>query len=687
MGIRSGIPGNTRLPKCLSRHPFHNPHGHAMASPPPRGSASYKKQDGTLSLSKDSKILAWTPVRPPGSKSALEIPVPTITNLQQTPVTNPKVMLKVFAKGPSQPAAETHVFSFTAPNNPRAEADAIKDALSKIISTAKASGLPAVAGGGADNSTSSSSAAMAIASAVSSSNAPGSGPRGDASSAWYDDSALVSNQPLQQSLLRSDPALQKTFLEALRTKPPSISAAQLTSRFWASRLHLLRSHAIEGAQSRGQYNVLASIKPVSVENSLKLNVSKEQIALIFSQHPLVKRVYDENVPKLSEERFWTRFFTSRLFKKLKGEKITEVDATDPVLDKYLNVDEEAERAKRLLESHVPHIIDVEGNEENHSQRKGNQPDITMRAKGVPIIRTINDLSEKIMAQVAPHDVDPSLPIGMDEETFNSLALRDLQADKRERQRKLDIRDSKQFFSSDQTQQESEVSEELRTYAEQDPLRILSSLRNTLRETTSSPLDLAASIGVDPDSDASEDDDDDGTSRPPHVGSTSARSATTRHLMTLISARRSNLSSSSSAASVNPNSTNASTFGLSSQIFDRLTLTHATTTEFLSHFWTCFLSGDASRAEELSNLITSLDRALERIHAVADAAEEERGKEVTAMEGKLKAYQERTGKKARFDWGTIKGGRAAVEELMAATVEALAVAVREYRRAVEEAGVE
>lgn len=85
----------------------------------------------------------------------------------------------------------------------------------------------------------------------------------------------------------------------------------------------------------------------------------------------------------------------------------------------------------MLSAHVPHIIDIEGNEENHSQRKGNQPDFTMRPSSVdrvPIIRTLNNLSEKLLLKVAPNDVDPSLPIGVDEETYNELALRDLQVD-------------------------------------------------------------------------------------------------------------------------------------------------------------------------------------------------------------------------------------------------------------------
>lgn len=47
---------------------------------PPRGSAAYKKKDGTLALSKDSQSVSWTPVAPPGSKPALTLAVSTITS-------------------------------------------------------------------------------------------------------------------------------------------------------------------------------------------------------------------------------------------------------------------------------------------------------------------------------------------------------------------------------------------------------------------------------------------------------------------------------------------------------------------------------------------------------------------------------------------------------------------------------
>lgn len=47
---------------------------------PPRGSAAYKKKDGTLALSKDSHSVSWTPVAPPGSKPALTLSVSSITS-------------------------------------------------------------------------------------------------------------------------------------------------------------------------------------------------------------------------------------------------------------------------------------------------------------------------------------------------------------------------------------------------------------------------------------------------------------------------------------------------------------------------------------------------------------------------------------------------------------------------------
>ena len=590
-------------------------------------------------------------------------------DLQQTPATSAKVMLKVFAQPPGSKEVETHVFSFTSPTVARPEADAIKDALSAIIQASKTSnGIPTAPGGG-----SAAPAAMAIASAVATT--PG---QGGETASIYDDAKLGSDIELQQSLLKSDPGLSKMFMESLRTKPQSISNSQFTSQFWAPRIHLLRAHAIEKKQTRGAYNVLSSIKFVTVDNTPRLSITKEQIQLIFSQHPLVKRVYDENVPKLSEEKFWSRFFQSRLFKKLKGERLSESDAQDQILDKYLRYEDDTEMAKRLLAAHVPHIIDVEGNEENHSQRKGNQADFTMRpasADRVPIIRTLNNLSEKILSHVAPSDIDPSAPIGVDEETFNELALRDLQGDAEERRIILNIKDQSRFFSSDKG---SDSSSDAPRFAKKKPDKVLSKIRADIAQAKSN-TNLASAIGVNEDSDSSEDEAREGT-KEGHVGSHRARAATTAQLLSAIAEQR--LQSDDSADGFS-NVQSASTSGLSPLIFDRVTLTHATTTEFLQHFWSAFLSGDASRADEISRGIESLDRAMDRIKAIAEDAETERQKEVDKRKRHIKEYQARTGKKLKEDFSSIVGGEKAVNELLAPTIKTIGIAHKVYRKALKE----
>ena len=580
-------------------------------------------------------------------------------------------MLKIFAQAPGASAPETHVFSFTAVTAARVEADAIKDALSKAIQALKlGNGLPIAPGG--DKT---APAALAIAGAVSST--PGQG--GD-SGGLYDDAKLVKDIELQQSLLKADPSLSKVLVESLRTKSDSISASQFTAQFWSNRVHLLRAHAVEKLQTKGAYNVLSSIKAITVDNATKLSITKEQIQLIFSQHPLVKRVYDENVPKLSEESFWSKFFQSRLFKKLKGERLSENDPPDAVLDKYLDVDDEAERAKRMLSAHVPHTIDIEGNEENHSQRKGNQPDITMRPSSrVPIIRTLNSLSEKLLSHVAPSDVDPSMPIGVDEETFNELALRDLQGDAEERRNLLKIKDQSRFFAT--SDGESTVSAEALLYNKQDPIKVMSRLKKAI-DQASAPNDLSSAIGVNEDSDSS-DDEADGQPRQGHVGSRKSRSAATAQIMTAISEQRLQSDDLTEDSSSFTTVESRNTQGLSAAIFDRLTLTHATTTEFLQHFWSAFLSGDPARADEIGRLDETLGRSLTRIDAVEKDAEAERQNEVDQLKRKIRDLEEKTGRRAKVDYKNILGGEKAVRALMAPTVVAIDIARKEYQKALWE----
>ncbi|KAJ5190853.1 General transcription and DNA repair factor IIH subunit tcf-29 [Penicillium cinerascens] len=624
---------------------------------PPSGAASYKKKDGALTLSQDEESLTWNPST--GGAAALTIPVSRITNLQQTPATAAKVMLKIFALAADAPpngTPDTYTFQFTAGADARPQADAIKDALSARVNAGKA-GTPSAATPTPGGSGGGISAAMAIANAVSSAAA--------AKNPWDDDNRLKGDVELQQSLLKADPALQKMFMESMKTKPEKLTSGQFMSQFWSTRLHLLRAHAIERAQTRGSYNVLSSLKPRVEDNVTRLNISKEQIQLIFTQHPLVKRVYDENVPKLSEQQFWSRFFQSRLFKKLRGERIGEADATDAVLDKYLR--DENPDANR--ETNVPHFLDMAANESHHSQRRGNRPDLDMRPSGVdkvPIIRTLNSLSEKIMANVAPADGDMSAPIGMDEEAFKELQLQDLRGDEAQSRITLNIRDQNRFFSQAQEDDQNKA------FAQQDPDLILQKLRAEI--TQSLPLGGSAPLQklVDPEDDEDEEMEDAPASRRP-VGSSAALHDAFSQILGAVRERRTQMSEASAS----------DTFGLSIGIYDRLTLTHATSTEFLHQFWQAFLSGNPDRAGEVASLSESLDRALERIQVVAKDAEAERQVEVEKLKNHARDVYQQTSKRIRVNLDAVEGGAQIVNQLLGPTIHALQQALGKYNQALKE----
>ena len=632
--------------------------------PIPQGAASYKKQNGTLAMSKDRKAVSWTPTNPPDASPTVVISASNVTNLQQTPEANPKVMLKIFEQRPGQTEATTHIFTFTAPNTARNEANGIKDSLASVIQAQKTAQMAA-----ANGTAGGTSAAMTIANAVS------GGSR--SANLWEDDEKLRGDTRLQQSLMSEDPTLQKTFMEARAVKPDSISNTQFTSQFWASRVHLLRAHALSKSQNRGSYNVFSSLR--REEGGTKMNLNAEHIHMIFQQYPLMRRVYDETVPtNLNEHDFWSRFFQSKLFSKLRGFKIDDRrDAQDAILDPFLQAPELTGVRPTHTELHIPKLIDLEGNEENNSQRKGNRPDTELRQSVLdkaPIIRTLNTLSEKLMAHVRPSDVDPSAPIGMDEATYENLRLRDLAGDPEEDHMILKIQDQSRFFSSEQSKDAAERPR----YRKIDPSRAIQSVRTDLN--THFPPAGSHSITIpEAASDVSDDDYPDFDPDDPDTSSTHTRplspsAKATQHIQSLL---RTHLSQTTSITPKTP---------LSTTTYDQLTLTHATTLEFLRQFWSAFLSGDPARVSELASLAESLSRALDRIEAVAQTAEDERKVTLDQAERDALEILKRTGRRRKVDMDAVGGGREAVNQLLAPLVKAVGVATNRYREALKEAGM-
>lgn len=644
--------------------------------PQPSGAVQYKKKDGRLELSEDGKYLFFTNTA--STSPAVTVPVADITNLQQTPATSPKIALKIFV------GEESYVFSFTSAANARKEQEAVTDALRNIIAANKAKSenvqslvaTPAAQQNGGDAAQSST---IAIARATTSK---------AVEEEWYDDGKLLANSELQRSLLAANKPLQARLNASLKERPESVSFSQFNTQFWSSRLHLLRAHAIEKAQQMGEYNVLPEIaftrKPAEKEgepDTKELKITKEQIILIFRQYPVVKEAYDENVPKpLNPGEFWRRFFSSRLLKKLKGEKITQQDAPDGILDKYL---ERRDPMRSEEGVYIPHFIDLEGNEQNHSQRKGNRPDQDMRPSSfdkVPILRVLNNLSEKMLERVAPEDGEAHAPIGMDEETFEQLRLRDLAMDDTDRRVVLNVREQSRAAGDD-------LSAEAKLYAQQEPAAVLQTLHSDLQPRNlggdeNGTLRLDRAIGYHTDSDS--DSEDESTTSQANgkapkkkkqvpINSHAAINSASSSILSNIKTRR--MATSSDAKSLR---------GLSQTTFDQLQITHNTTTEFLHYFWTLFLSGDPSHSTELSQLATTLDRSMDRISAVGEQAENERAAEIEKRKERLREVERRTGKRRKVDVeADVSGGKKVVEEMMAPTVKALGEAGEIYRKALEE----
>lgn len=596
------------------------------------------------------------------------------SDLQQTPATAAKASIKVVVIE-SSPQAGAHTFTFTSAAAARDDQQMIRGLLQKGIEAAKAQEAPVVtpaAAPGADGGGASGAITMAQTVAAAA----------QQDEDLYADAKLLSDLELQMSLLNSSPVLRQRFDRALNEKPGSVTMGQFSNQFWSTRLNLLRSHAAEKSQTTGSYNVLSVIKSKNVNGSLMLNLTKEQIEVVFRQHPIVKTAYNDTVPPLSEGEFWERFFHSRLFKKLKGERIPDDYVTDARLDKYLKYDENADNAQQMLVGSIPMFINIEGNEQNHSQQKGNRQDWTMVPSSnekAPILRVLNRMSEKLMKDVPLVD-NHHAPAGQDEDTYKELQLRDLQRASDDNRVVLKVQDQSRFFSAGQSVQ---TSSSAAAYTKRTPTEVLSTLQQDLASISTSGktlgTDLHSKIAVNDDSDS---EDESGGLKKVKVGSRLARDAAITQIISAVKKRHLHEDEYPSAKGV-LNSEQAAKLGISDSILDNLTMTHNTTVEFLHYFWDVYHSGNPERANEVAKLIETLDRSLDRINAVANAAEAERTTLIEEYQKRNELYLQQTGKRRKFNPDAIKGGASAVAHVVEPLKRAIDAARSQYQKALNE----
>lgn len=575
-------------------------------------------------------------------------------------------MLKVFVKDPNTDADPVpYLFHFNSPDDPRAEANVIKDILSRLITEVRNTD-PSV---------------PKPATPAPTNGAPANVPDPKATAAYlFDDNHLKLDIELQQALLRKDGELHKTYMDARATKPDSIGDAAFNNQFWSTRTNLLRAFAIDVNQKRGSYNILPTFKTKTIQDAetgqerVELNLHQAEILQIFNQHPIVKRAYNENVPKLNDGEFWSRFFLSRLCKQLKGERVSDTDRRDPVFDKYDASEDRSAYTSKILAAHVPHIIDVEGNEENTgSVKSGNRKDIEMQPKrNIPIIQVLNATSEKLLSNVAPTDGGPGDAPAAEDTTWRELALRDLGADNEENRIILNVKEQGRFFA----EHNPSASADDKVYEKQVPSVVIAEVSadiDLLRGDASGGVDLHRSIGIDEDSDS-----DDETPRKPHVGSRAARKAAQKQVLTGLAQSR--------AEQYGHSSDENTPMGIPKDLKDKCRLTNATTNEFLKQFWNAFLSGDPDRAQELGYHVDSLRRSMTRITAIADEAEQLRNRLIEEERKKIREHYQKTRIKQRFKADSVGGGRAAVMTLLGPSMAALAKAEGLYKAALEQEGI-
>lgn len=329
------------------------------------GACVISKVSGLLQIREDTapSKLMWKAI---DQEKSLEIPLNALAKLQLLPDSSPKMLLKLFYTA----LGENHEVKLTFNN--RQTMTAVKETLQTIVARQKTviKDSPAPVEPKLES---------APETPRSSTPTPGN-PLDFSSSSSLSDQHLLKNHQLQQKLLLEDRNLRNIFTQLV------IKFKLSPMIFWSTRVSQLRTYALTISQHRGPYNVLSTIKPVATsDNQVNVNVTRDTIKEIFDTYPIIQRAFSELVPaKLNEGEFWSRFFNSKLFRRLRGDKInTQNTRGDIVIDNYLYDDgtvvDEATPTNPLPEDRsINKFIDLFGNEEDNSQKLGLLPDFTMK---------------------------------------------------------------------------------------------------------------------------------------------------------------------------------------------------------------------------------------------------------------------------------------------------------------------
>ncbi|ODV84675.1 hypothetical protein CANARDRAFT_200418 [[Candida] arabinofermentans NRRL YB-2248] len=573
-----------------------------------QGTAIYKKKAGTLSILEEEQPpkLQWKCIDSEVASPIVEIELDKIVNLKATTATSERMMLVIgYSMASSNDTAAATATATATPNgdvvttgkltfsfNNRITMDNTKSVLQQVIAR-KRSGI----------SNGSSDPGQSLKSTTPDQPQSNENVENDEFLAsLLNSNKLLKNLSLQQRLLRDNPALMKTFTDAV------IRSGLEPEEFWSTRVHLLRSYAIQNNQKRGPYNVLSTIKPVaSSENQVNVSVTREKIHEIFQQYPIVRKAYDDNVPKINEGEFWSRFFSSKLFRKLRGEKVNLYDRGDITLDKYLYYDPDYDGEED--DEEIDKLLDEKKLATDKPSKKGNTPDITMKVDQNPdlvnVMRTMNRLSHRMMSNIKDSNADKD---NLDREFEEELDIKDLET--------KDVVEYNELKYTQRSNISSNIlpSELLSKITSQSSLNPTSNEYDDYMVNFKTQLDEKSPLQL----------------NSCYVDSKKSIYETYKEISNIVKKNAKQSSQSWNSKNIDTSLEKQDAETLNVQL-DSLRLTHSTSIEFLRHFWLHFNSISTSSIStnvnfkseliQLRKLYFSITKCLERVKASLESLNE------------------------------------------------------------------
>ncbi|KAH9809350.1 hypothetical protein DFH28DRAFT_1098569 [Melampsora americana] len=349
--------------------------------------ASYKKKPGTLSLTKTN--LTWVPKDGPGSMITVERS--RLQSLFSSKDGGTKVMLRICARpiaiAENQETTipdEIYNFSFTSPNSID-DREEFKREISQVIAQNRAS-------------KDFTQEPIKQVEPINQVNEPNNNLTNE-SSVSIDKGKSV--DPLQDWRLKK--RVLQNDLELRQLHKEMVIGGQISEgEFWDGREELLFHEARLDSQKKGRSAQMVDPRPETTENGdITISVTPQLIHDIFEQYPVVQKVYNENVPPLNDQLFWTRYFRSKLFNRHRSSARQPGDSVkeDEIFDKYLGDDDDGIEPKNLNVKEVYKLLDLAATEEDHGET-GNSNDWTMRAgtqrSSLPLMRRFNEHSQRLL---------------------------------------------------------------------------------------------------------------------------------------------------------------------------------------------------------------------------------------------------------------------------------------------------